>query len=217
MSAAHGASRQVVLLVEGHSERAALSPFLHRWLDPQLPAGQRVGLSVVRFEGISNYLDDVAQKTAMYLEKGAAQSVFGLVDLYGLPAHRFDFSRCATVAERVAQARSTIGSLIPQCHRARFRQHFAVHEFEAWLLAYPDLWPSAVRGQIARRPPEEVNFDEPPARFLRRLMGRSYKKTVQARNILSRADPRIAVEKCPHLRELAEDLLRVAREIQRVG
>ncbi len=38
-----------VLFVEGHTEKAAVGPFLKRWLDPQLSSP--VGIKTVRFEG----------------------------------------------------------------------------------------------------------------------------------------------------------------------
>lgn len=68
---------------------------------------------------------------------------------------------------------------------------------------------------FTRRPPEEVNFDEPPAKFLKRLLrGRGYKKTVTAKNIFPFVDPRVAVDKCPYLAALAADLLEIARRLQ---
>jgi Domain of unknown function (DUF4276) len=67
--------------------------------------------------------------------------------------------------------------------------------------------------QIARRPPEAVNFNEPPAKFLKRILGR-YKKTTTAMNLFPSVDPQVAIDRCPHLKVLAEDLLRVARILQ---
>jgi len=202
---------RIALFVEGRTEMA-LPGFLHRWLDPQAPTKGKPSISAVRFEGVSNYLDDVALRTEMYLQEGRADVVVGLVDLYGLPPDRIDLSRHATVREKVIAARSYIRGLIPARLGARFRQHFAVHETEAWLLAYPDEWPATIRPAIERRPPEDVNFNEPPAKFLKRLMG-EYKKTVCARSIFSRVDPGIAIGACPYLRLFAEDLLYLAKAL----
>jgi hypothetical protein len=89
-----------------------------------------------------------------------------------------------------------------------------VHEVEAWLLAYPDKFPANIRPQITKRRPENVNFNEPPAKFLKRLMGGAYKKTVYAKNIFPFVDPQIAIDRCPFLRLLANDLLEIAKRLQ---
>ncbi|NQU21674.1 MAG: DUF4276 family protein [Candidatus Nealsonbacteria bacterium] len=218
MSSRHKA-RQIAIFVEGDTERGptgqrTLAPFFGRWLDPQLPKTSRVGIKTVKFQGVSNYLDDLVQKLEAHLSQPKTNFVIGLVDLYGLPPNRIDLSGCTTVAERVAEARKAIYSKVPKPLKAGFRQHFAVHEVEAWLLAYPDQWPPKVRGQISKRLPEEVNLDEPPAKFLKRILGGKYKKIVRAKNILGRVDPQIAIDKCPHLKQLANDLLRVARRLE---
>jgi hypothetical protein len=70
-----------------------------------------------------------------------------------------------------------------------------------------------VRLQISKRTPEQVNFREPPARFLKRLLGGRYKKTTHAMNLFPKVDPQIAIDKCPYLRLFAQDLLEVARRL----
>ena len=212
-------TRQIALFVEGDTEwggsgQATLSKFFHNWLDPQMPKGSRIGIKVVKFQGVSNYLDDLATKLALHLDEGTAKFVFGLVDLYGIPSNRIDLTRCTTVAAKVTEARKQIRALVPRQYQNRFRQHFAVHEVEAWLLAYPEKWPANIRNQITKKPPEEVNFAEPPAKFLKRLLGGRYKKTVMAKNIFPFVDPGIAIGKCPHLARLANDMLEVARRLQ---
>jgi hypothetical protein len=208
--------RRIALFVEGDTEtgearRRTLPAFFHRWLDPQLPAGKRVGIQPVKFQGVSNYLDDLAKKVVIYLDEEKANYVVGLVDLYGIPSNRVDLSGCATVLEKVETARNVLTSLVPERFRDRFVQHFAVHEVEAWLLAYPNEWPAEIRDQVKKRPPEQVNFNEPPAKFLQRLLGRRYRKTVEAMNKFPRVDPQIAIDSCPNLRLLASDLLTIAK------
>ncbi len=202
-------SRRVVLFVEGETE-CALPRFFHKWLDPQLPVTGKVGISAVRFKGIANYLDDVATKTELYINQQKANFVFGVVDLYGLPSARINLSAYSTLKNKVVAARQYIRGLLPTHLHPYFRQHFAVHETEAWLLAYPLEWPPEIRGAITRRRPEETNFDEPPSKLLTRLLEGNYKKVVRARNIFGRVDPQVAVTACPYLRLLADDLLRVA-------
>ena len=212
-------SRRIALFVEGDTERGdsrrrTLPAFFHNWLDPQLPKHGRVAIQAVKFQGVSNYLDDLAGKVELHLTERRANFVVGLVDLYGLPPGRFDFSGCATVTERVVAARKVIRGLVPARFAKRFRQHFSVHEVEAWLLAYPKCFPPEARAQIEKRPPEEVNFNEPPAKFLKRILGSTYKKTVYARNIFPDVDPQIAIDKCGFLRLLAQDLLAIAKRLQ---
>jgi len=219
MTAQRRSARQVALFVEGETERGSarhktLADFFHRWLDPRLPPRSKVGILPVNFRGVTNYLNDYVESAGRYLDDGKANFVVGLIDLYGIPSSFIDLSKYPTVEEKVTAARRRMRRLVPQRHRDRFHQHFAVHEVEAWLLAYPEKWPADVRNQITRRPPEQVNFDEPPAKFLKRILRRrGYKKTVAARNIFPTVDPQIAIEKCPYLRALAHDLLEIARRL----
>ena len=99
-----GKTRRIALFVEGDTERgsarqATLPRFFHNWLDPQLPEHGKVAIKPVKFQGVSNYLDDLAMKVALHLDEGSVNFVLGLVDLYGLPSSRIDLTRCATVAE----------------------------------------------------------------------------------------------------------------------
>ncbi|MCI0640789.1 MAG: DUF4276 family protein [Gemmataceae bacterium] len=206
--------RRIALFLEGETERA-LPPFIHRWVDPQLPEGKKVGITPVKFQGVSNYLDDLSKKVGLYLENGRADFVVGLVDLYGIPKERIDLSRHATIKDKIVAARGYIRNLVPKQYRDRFRQHFAVHEVEAWLLAYPKELSSEkeAQAQIKKRSPEEVNFKEPPAEFLRRIL-RGYKKTTTARNLFPRVDPQIAIDKCPYLKRFMDDLLALATLLQ---
>ena len=43
----------------------------------------------------------------------------------------------------------------------KFRLFFAVHEFEAWLLSQPDIFPREIKNALQNRiaQPEQVNFD----------------------------------------------------------
>jgi hypothetical protein len=64
-----------------------------------------------------------------------------------------------------------------------------------------------------QRRPEEVNFTKPPARFLQEVLGGRFKKTADARRIFDSADAQVAIDLCPHLKALADDLLRVATRL----
>jgi len=211
--------RRIALFVEGDSERGdarrkTLPAFFHKWLDPKLPPLSKVGIQAVKFHGVSDYLDNLAKMVELYLSEQRANFIVGLVDLYGIPSERVDLSKCDTIYAKVAAARNYIRNLVAARHRDRFRQHFAVHEIEAWLLAYPEKWPAGIQDQIRKRPPEQVNFNEPPARFLKKLLGGKYKKAVYAKNLFPAVDPQMAIDSCPFLKLLADDLLEIAKRLQ---
>jgi hypothetical protein len=126
---------------------------------------------------------------------------------------RLNLSGCRTVDEKVAKARAIIERRVPKKLRPGFRQHFAVHEIEAWLLAYPQQWPEHSRSRIMQRRPEEVNFNKPPAKFLREILGGRYRKTADARRIFNAVDAQVAIDLCPYLKALADDLLKIAQRL----
>lgn len=179
-----------------------------------MPSGKGIRIDAVRFHGIGDYLNDVRQKVELYIRQGQANFIFGLVDLYGLPSEELGLSNCGSVAERFKSARAQIRKLIPTECASQFRQHFAVHEVEAWLLAYPEAFPKDVRNRLPKRDPETVNLNDHPSKLLRRLMGGRYKKTVFAYSVLSKVDPQQAIYKCPYLKLFVDDLLQVARLLQ---
>lgn len=201
-----------VLFVEGHTEKLALPGFLKRWLDPRLDAP--VGIRIVRFDGWQDYERDIAKKVALHLSGKPATDVIagiGLLDLYG-PTF---YPASATHADaRRAWAKKHLEARVGH---PRFRQHFAVHELEAWLLATPTTLPGGVAQMLPRRcaHPETVNFDEPPAKLLDRLyrarLKRPYKKVVDGADLFRQLDPEAAAAKCPQLRALLDDMLSLAR------
>jgi len=200
-----------VLFVEGHTEKLAVPQLLKRWLDPRL--AKPVGIKVSRFEGWNEYARDIRQKVELNLSGKSGSDVIagiGLLDLYGptiYPADRTD------AASRLAWAKEHFERLTGN---PRFRQHFAVHELEAWLLAEPTVLPRAVRDVLPSTPPERVNFKEPPAKLLDRLytnkLNRRYKKTTDGANLFRALDPAMAYAKCPNLKLLLDDMLQLAHE-----
>lgn len=201
---------KIVLLVEGWTEKE-LPPFLKRWLDSQLP--QPVRIQPVRFEGNAHYLDNVANKTRFHLSSDDTIAVFGLLDLYGL---KFDYPKHADRDQKIAHARAEIMRRIPEADRLRFRQHFAVHETEAWLLSDPRLFPTLKLPASSARP-EDVDFDEPPSKLLDRLFsqsrdGRGYKKTTMARTLLPKLDPALVYQKCPNFKLMMDEMLMLVRK-----
>ena len=197
-----------ILFVEGHTEHQAIAAFLKRWLDPRLPVP--VGVQTVRFDGWAEMVRDAPQKAKMYLNapKGDVIAVVALLDLYGL---QIPYPvEASSVAERIAWGTK---HLEQQVSEARFRQFFAVHETEAWLLSQPGLFSAEVAKSLKGKAekPELINSDEPPAKLLDRLYktaaGRSYKKVTEARNLFPKLDPTVAYAKCPNLKGLLDAML----------
>jgi hypothetical protein len=206
---------KIVLFVEGHTERMALPSFLKRWLDLQLP--RPIGIKIVRFEGWRDYYDEIRKKVHLNLSGKTGADVVGAVGLLDLYGPTFYPKEVTAAADRYAWAKAQIEK---QVNHPRFRQHFAVHETEAWLLSEPQILPKDVRAGLPGRcaQPETVNFDEPPAKLLERLhrdkLGRSYKKVTDGANLFARLDPGIAQSKCPNLKRLLEDMLSLARQAE---
>jgi len=200
-----------ILFVEGHTEHQAIAAFLKRWLDPRLPVP--VGVQTVRFDGWAEMVRDAPQKAKMFLNapKGDVVAVIALLDLYGLQLPYP--SEVNSAAERIAWGTEHLQQHVGE---NRFRQFFAVHETEAWLLSQPGLFPSEVSRSLKSKTdkPELVNGDEPPAKLLDRLYkstsGRGYKKVTEARNLFPKLDPSAAYAKCPNLRSLLDTMLELA-------
>ncbi len=201
-----------ILFAEGTTEKAVLADFFKRWLDPHL--AQPVGINVVRFNGWSHYLSDIGARTELSLSGKAGADVIaaiGLLDLYG---PTFYLGHIVDVAKRYAWAKSHIEKIVNQ---GRFRQYFAVHETEAWLLSDAELFPAETRsafpGRCAR--PEEVNFDEPPSylldRIFRQRLRRPYKKVVDGKNLFLDLAPEAARGRCPFLRQMLDEMLNLAQ------
>jgi hypothetical protein len=202
-----------LLFVEGHTEKRVLAALLKRWLDSRLPSP--VGIRVVRFEGISDYHAKIRKSVELSLSgtMGADTiAAIGLVDLYGAASYP---NSAKTAKERYAWAKRHLERRVGH---PRFRQHFAVHETEAWLLAQPEILPQAVKNALPGKHvrPETVDFDEPPAKLLARLyrekLGKGFKKVIDGVNLFQALSIELAYEKCPALRALLDDMLELARQ-----
>jgi len=200
-----------VLFVEGHTE-GALPSFLQRWLNPQIKT--RIGIQAVRFDGAADMIKLMPARAKLFLNspKQDVIAVIGLLDLYGLPLAIP--AGQDTVAERCARAKQHLEQRVGH---PKFRQFFAVHETEAWLLSQPNIFPAALRTELADKAqrPETVNNQEPPAKLLHSLYRakthKDYKKTVDGANLFADLDPAEAYRKCPHLKQMLDDMLVLAR------
>jgi hypothetical protein len=204
-----------ILFVEGHTENKALPQFLKKWLDPQL--SNPVGIKPVRFEGWPELVKDAPLKAQMHLngpDKDDIIAVISLLDLYG---PTFYPSELRESKERYVWAQKDIEDRV---NLPKFFQFFAVHEVEAWLLSEPNIFPVEIKRAFTKKinVPENVNFDEPPAKLLARLyplhIGRSYKKVVNGRELFGKLDPNIAYNKCPNLKELLDKMLNLAKKYE---
>jgi hypothetical protein len=199
-----------ILLVEGETERKVLPEFLKRWLDARLM--QPVGIHPIKFEGWRELWDDVADRSRFHLERSPNRNqniaVISLLDLYGPTIYPDDIS---TARERDAWGKKHIEK---EVGRDRFRHFFAVHELEAWLLSQPTIFPPEIRDKLPKQKPEQVNFDQPPAKWLDKLYAqtprRKYKKVTDGIQLFKKLDPEIARERCPHLKALLDEMLDLA-------
>ena len=202
-----------VMFVEGDTEKKVLGPFIKRWLDRRLES-KKVGLQVVRFGGWADYLEDVGKKALMYLGgKGGADviAVVGLLDLYGPDIYP---DTTTTAQARIEWATAHIQSKVGH---ERFRQFFAVHELEAWLLSDPGIFPKAVHAALPIKKlkhPEQVNFDKPPAKLLGEVYlkatRKGYKKTTDGFGLFGKLDPETAICACPNLKLMLDTMCDLA-------
>lgn len=201
-----------VLLVEGETETEAIAGFLKRWLDPRL--AKPIGIRPVNFRGNARLIDGIVAKARSYLDSPEAAeivAVIGLLDLYGIDVYP---SAVISAKDRVEWGVNHFGKLVG---RDKFRMFFAVHEFEAWILAQPEVLPPEVRRILPQNisRPETVNFTEPPAKLLNRIYRsatrKDYKKTTYAKQLFRKLEPATVAESCPYLRAMLEELLQLAR------
>jgi Domain of unknown function (DUF4276) len=199
---------KIALFVEGPTERAAIPEFLKRWLDPRI--SKPVGIYAVKFKGWSEYVKDIVLKVELNLRRKDVLGGIGLLDLSGPTFYR---PRATTVAQKYDTAKADIESRVKH---DRFRQHFAVHETEAWLFSDISVLPTAVQRTAKKaKAPEAINFDEPPSKLLNRLyqqhLHHQYRKTTDGASAFQNLSPDEVYAKCPHFRRLADDLLALAK------
>lgn len=200
-----------VLFVEGETEQKVLPTFFKRWLDPKL--SQKVGIQPVLFVGWSELVKNFVKRAHAFLNSPRQNeiiAVISLLDLYGpdiYPSHK------TTANERYLWAKAELEGRV---NHPKFRQHFAVHECEAWLLSDPNGFPNEVRSALPAKcsQPEQVNFNQPPKMLLHRLYSEktksSYKPVSHGAELFGELDPGVAYNKCPRLKSMLDDMLALA-------
>lgn len=202
-----------VLMVEGRTEDKALRQFLQKWLNENLEV--RVGIKIVRFDGWSDLVKNAAAKVQWHTnnspEKDKVIAVIALLDLYGPTLYP---SGKTSAAERSLWAKNHMEK---QVNHPKFRQHFAVHETEAWLLSEPSIFPHEIRKSLEGKypPPEQVNFDKHPKKLLNELyhtrLKRGYREVIDGKDLFAKLTPSVAYAKCPHLKALLDEMLALAQ------
>lgn len=204
---------RIVLFVEGHTEKQVLSPFLKKWLDVRVSRPLRIDCR--QLGGVANYRKDVASRVRMVTGEPGAPKLICVAGLLDLHRAGFEYPRaCRSARDRASWAAKEIQATVAN---PIFRQFFAVHELEAWLLSDSTIFRPPVQAAVrAIAHPEEVDDTAPPAKWLdnqyRKQLKQSYKKTTDGRRFFSQLDPDVAATKCPHLKELLDALLTLAKD-----
>jgi hypothetical protein len=208
-----------ILLVEGYTEEESLPNFLARWLNNRLK--QKVRIHAVRFDGWAELVKDAPNRTEKFLKDprqgNQIIAVIGLLDLYLHPGNserQFYPADKVTADDRFTWAKQHIEKSVGN---SQYRQFFAIHEVEAWLLSDTDLFDARVvkslPGSIAH--PETINSEEPPKKLLSRLyrekLKRNYKERVDGLNLFNRLNPEVAYSKCPGLKAMLDEMLTLAQ------
>jgi len=197
----------VLLYVEGETEEAVLPGFFRRWL---IGKGLALEMKAVGFKGVGSYLREFSKRARRDLSGTYVRGIIGLIDLYGARLPFPDGSVDEKYSWAKAELELKVGDL-------RFRQHFAVHETEAWLLSGENLFPPAIDVRLPKTPPEGINFQDPPGTLLRSLysthLDRNYGKVVDGTELFHKLDPNVAYDRCPHLRLLLDDILMLAKGV----
>ncbi|MEM8960919.1 MAG: DUF4276 family protein [Acidobacteriota bacterium] len=201
---------KLVLLVEGHSEKQGVGPFLKRWLDKRLT--RPIGIQPMRFHGWGDLLRELPEHAQRILHGPKSQkiaAVVALLDLYG-PTYP---SSVTSATRRYEWLKTTYEQSVGD---ERFRLFAAVHEIEAWLLAQPDVFPPAIQKSLPRKKPESINFDTPPSKLLNQIYQkqtrRRYKKLADGTQLFAKLDPDRVYERCPRFAAMMDEILALLRE-----
>ena len=203
-----------ILFVEGPTEAKALPAFFKRWLDPKLK--QPVGIQAVHFDGSAELIAQAPSRAHKALN-ASSQDVIAVIALLDLSGLALSLPGGFTEAEEKATwAKQQMESRVKD---TRFRQFFAVHELEAWLLSDVTIFPKGLQGTFPEKveQPEKVNFNEPPSKLLGRLyqkMNKKYKKPVDGKALFDDLNPATAYQKCPSLKVLLDEMLALAQSAE---
>ena len=200
---------KLAIFVEGQTE-GCLREFLSRWLHQNQIQG--IGINLRPFNGVGEYLNEIGRRANLALATRGVLGAVGIIDFYASTLQYPDSPIGAQYQWAKQEMERRVG-------HDRFRQHFAVHETEAWLLSDLNVFPREIRDELPKTSrPESVNHRRPPGERLRdiywRKLNRKYKKPIEGASLFRKLNPQIAYEKCPHLRLLLDDVLALASRLE---
>ena len=200
---------KLAIFLEGKTE-GCLREFLGCWLEDKLT--NQVRIQPVKFNGVGEYLKEIAPRANRALQDPGVLGVIGLIDFYASTMQYPD----GPVATQYQWAKKELEHRV---NHPRFHQHFAVHETEAWLLSDLDIFPPAIRGDLPKtQKPETVNHRHPPSHRLKdiyhRRLARKYSKPLDGASLFRQLNPQTAYNRCPHLKLLLDDILTLATGTQ---
>ena len=202
-----------ILLVEGQTEGQSIAKLFKQWLDPKLK--ERVGIQVSDYDGFADLERKIVTKALMHLNGPRSSETIGVVGLLDLYGPNFYPAEKNSIEDRIHWGREHFQKKVGH---DRFRMYFAVHEYEAWLLSQPSIFPREISSILPKsiEKPEEVNSIEPPGKLLNRLwiqaLKKGYKKRAYGRQLFGKLDPSVATLKCPRLDEMLSEMLRMAKD-----
>ncbi len=203
---------KIILFVEGSTEAKTLPAFLKRWLDPRL--NKPVAIQAVDFDGAGELIAESPKRIQKYLN-GPRRDVIAVVALLDFQGAPLSYPAALTkAAERMVWAKQDLEA---RTDSLRFRQFFAVHELEAWLLSDITIFPKELQDAFPVKisQPEAVNSHEPPSALLGRLyqsrMRKPYKKGTDGEKLFAKLNPEIAYQKCRSLQMLLDEMLALAQ------
>jgi hypothetical protein len=198
------------LYVEGDTEAHALPGLVRRWLDQK--AGAHVRVLVESLDGWQRFAGEIDAKVRLRLRQGDSSQLIGVIGILDLYGPQFYPAGVTTADDRVMWATKHFEA---EVNDRRFRMFMAVHEIEAWILSQPSLLPPQVSKVLPSRPPEQVDFGEPPSKLLHGLykkrLKRHYKKTVDSVNMLAMLDLQVLHDRCPYAAAFLDAVLDMAR------
>lgn len=195
---------RVIVYVEGPSDRLGLERLLTPLVAQAKDKG--VGVEIRDLGGKRNVYHRGVKRAVSILRNPPYSHVFLVPDLHprNLPfPHETAEDLAAGFRDHFAEKSRNLGPVGVDLAR-RFHAHCFKHDFEALLLACPDLIRSRLDlgslGQNWTKPVEDHDLEDPPKRVVERLFrdaGQSYKATVDAPSILEQASLDAVLEACP--------------------
>lgn len=201
-----------IMIVEGQTERLAIQEFLKRWFDSKL--SEKVGIKQRMF-GRGDFKSRIKKQALKHIEEDSNQEILGvicLMDIYGFGSDYEGVRR--NVNALFKDQKKTIEKYV---NHKQFRMFFAVHEFEAWLLSDPSIFPVDFQTDLTKysSKPENVNFKNHPSKVIQNIYNkrkskRSYKKTTDGPDLFSRLSPQVVYDKCPHFKMMLDEMVQMA-------